>query len=73
MGQHSVDRRLFLRVAASTGVGLGLSPSCVFAQVPAISSEMNALSAYMSAAGGRALPAEVIEHAKHHLLDTLHR
>jgi 2-methylcitrate dehydratase PrpD len=32
---------------------------------------MNALSTYMSAAGSRALPAEVAEHAKHHLLDTL--
>ncbi len=32
---------------------------------------MNALSIYMSAAGTRALPAEVAEHAKHHLLDTL--
>ena len=32
---------------------------------------MTALSTYMSAAAGRALPAEVIEHAKHHLLDTL--
>ena len=32
---------------------------------------MNELSAYMSAAGTRALPAEAAEHAKHHLLDTL--
>ena len=32
---------------------------------------MSALSAYMSAAGTRALPAEAAEHAKHHLLDTL--
>ena len=32
---------------------------------------MSALSTYMSAAGTRALPAEVTEHAKHHLLDTL--
>ena len=32
---------------------------------------MNELSAYMSAAGTRALPAEATEHAKHHLLDTL--
>ena len=33
--------------------------------------EMNELTAYMSAAGTRALPAEAAEHAKHHLLDTL--
>ncbi len=32
---------------------------------------MSALSAYMSAAAARALPAEAEEHAKHHLLDTL--
>ena len=32
---------------------------------------MSALSTYMSAAGGRALPVEVEEHAKHHILDTL--
>ena len=32
---------------------------------------MSALSSYMSAAGTRALPAEVAEQAKHHLLDTL--
>ena len=32
---------------------------------------MSALSAYMSAAGTRALPAEITEHAKYHLLDTL--
>src|SRR5438128_9944313 len=33
--------------------------------------QMSALSAYMSAAGTRALPAEAAEHAKHHLLDPL--
>src|SRR5262249_48436909 len=32
---------------------------------------MAALSSYMSAARERALPAEVIEKAKHHILDTL--
>ena len=31
---------------------------------------MNALSAYMAAAGTRALPDEVVEQAKYHLLDT---
>jgi 2-methylcitrate dehydratase PrpD len=71
MGENSVDRRLLLRVAASAGIGLSLSPQGVFAQSPAVSSEMNALSAYMSAAGARALPTEVVEHGKHHLLDTL--
>jgi 2-methylcitrate dehydratase PrpD len=32
---------------------------------------MNTLSTYMSAAASRALPEEIAEHAKHHLLDTL--
>ena len=32
---------------------------------------MDVLSAYMSAAANRLLPAEAAEHAKHHLLDTL--
>jgi 2-methylcitrate dehydratase PrpD len=32
---------------------------------------MEALSAYMGAAGSRPLPAEAAEHAKHHLLDSL--
>jgi 2-methylcitrate dehydratase PrpD len=31
---------------------------------------MSVLSAYMSGAARRALPAEVVEHAKHHILDT---
>ena len=47
-------------------------PQRVFAQALRSSGpEMSALSAYMSAAATRALPAEVAEHAKHHLLDTL--
>src|SRR5258706_5867072 len=66
-----MDRRFFLRITATTGIGLTLSPARVFAQAPATSPEMNALSAYMSAAGARTLPAEVAEQAKHHLLDTL--
>ena len=32
---------------------------------------MNALSTYMAAAATRALPEEVTEHAKYHLLDTI--
>ena len=32
---------------------------------------MNALSAYMSSAATRSLPDEVVEQAKHHLLDSL--
>ena len=32
---------------------------------------MNALTGYMGAAATRALPEEVTEHAKYHLLDTM--
>ena len=42
-----------------------------FAQAPGPGPTMNALAAYMSAAGARELPAEVAEQAKHHLIDTL--
>ncbi|MBZ5607370.1 MAG: MmgE/PrpD family protein [Acidobacteriia bacterium] len=38
---------------------------------PSISPAMAALSTYMSEAGSRAIPAEVSEKAKHHILDTL--
>src|SRR5882762_682440 len=37
----------------------------------AVSSVMERLSAYMSEAGSRALPAEVVEKTKQHILDTL--
>jgi 2-methylcitrate dehydratase PrpD len=43
----------------------------VFAASSGPGAVMEALSAYMSAAGARALPDEAAEHAKHHLLDSL--
>src|SRR5437870_1897323 len=39
-------------------------------QVTPVSPVMEKLSAYMAAAGGRALPADVVENAKQHILDT---
>lgn len=66
-----MDRRFFLKMNAATAVGLTLRGSPVFAQTPAVSPEMVALSAYMAGAATRPLPAEVAEQAKHHLLDTL--
>jgi 2-methylcitrate dehydratase PrpD len=66
-----MDRRLFFQSTATTAIGLALAPARGFAQTPATSPEMTALSAYMSAAPARALPADVVEHAKHHLIDTL--
>jgi 2-methylcitrate dehydratase PrpD len=58
-------------MTATTAIGLALSPARVFAQASVPGPEMSALSAYMSAAVSRALPADAVEHAKHHLLDTL--
>ena len=66
-----MNRRNVLGMTATTAIGLALSRARVFAQASAPGAEMSALSAYMSAAGTRALPAEAAEHAKHHLLDTL--
>jgi 2-methylcitrate dehydratase PrpD len=57
-------------MAAMTASGAALSGSRTFASSPP-SPEMTALSDYMSAAAARALPAEVTEQAKHHLIDTL--
>ncbi|MDN3573084.1 MmgE/PrpD family protein [Methylobacterium longum] len=45
-------------------------PLRVFAAPNTVSPVMANLSAYMSAAGDRALPDEVVEKAKHHILDT---
>jgi 2-methylcitrate dehydratase PrpD len=66
-----MNRRSVLGMTATTTIGLALSPTRIFAQASDPGPEMSALGAYMSAAGTRALPAEVEEHAKHHLLDTL--
>ena len=65
-----MNRRHLLHMTATTAMVLGL-PARVFAQTSGPGPIMSALSAYMSAAGTRALPAEITEHAKYHLLDTL--
>src|SRR6476620_4558191 len=65
-----MTRRSVLGMAAMTATGVALSGSRAFAS-SAPGPEMSALSDYMSAAARRALPAEVAEHAKHHLIDTL--
>jgi 2-methylcitrate dehydratase PrpD len=66
-----VNRRNLFRNAATAAAGLALSPSRAFAQPSPPDTTMNALSAYMGAAGARPLPDEVVEQAKHHLLDSL--
>jgi 2-methylcitrate dehydratase PrpD len=58
-------------MTATAAIGLTLSPARVLAQAAGPGPVMEALSAYMSAAATRALPAEVVDHVKHHLLDTL--
>jgi 2-methylcitrate dehydratase PrpD len=66
-----MNRREVLGWTASTAVGLALSPTRALAQAaPDPRSIMATLSGYMSAAATRALPEDVAEHARHHLLDT---
>ena len=55
-------------MTATSALLLGLSPTRVSAQAPG--PVMSALSGFMGAAAKRALPDEVTEHAKYHLLDT---
>src|SRR6266446_6011336 len=64
-----MDRRHVLGMAAAA-TALGL-PARAFAQTSSPGPIMSALSTYMSAAGARALPTEITEQAKYHLLDTL--
>lgn len=64
----SLSRRSLLQRAGWT-VAVVAFPSGVFA-VDNLSPVMSKLSTYMSEAGGRALPDEVVEKAKHHILDT---
>jgi 2-methylcitrate dehydratase PrpD len=63
-----LSRRNLLQRAGWT-VAAAAIPSGVFA-AESVSPVMAKLSTYMSEAGGRALPDEVIEKAKHHILDT---
>ncbi len=64
----SLSRRNLLQRAGWT-VAAAAIPSGVFA-ADSVSPVMAKLSAYMSEAGDRALPDEVVEKAKHHILDT---
>jgi 2-methylcitrate dehydratase PrpD len=67
-------RRNFLGKTVMAAAALGAFPLRAMAQSakpPGPGKVMDALSAYMSAARTRALPDEVIEQAKYHLLDTI--
>src|SRR6202049_707979 len=63
-----LSRRGLLQRAGWTVAAAAL-PSGLFA-AESVSPVMAKLSAYMSEAGGHALPDEVVEKAKHHILDT---
>jgi 2-methylcitrate dehydratase PrpD len=69
MTQGPTRRGLF-RTAGGALAAAAL-PSVAHAAGPAVGPVITRLSAYMSEAAGRALPDEVIEKTKHHLLDTL--
>lgn len=64
-----MTRRDVLRSAGLAVAAAAVPPMRAAAQPPG--PVMTALSAYMSEAAERGLPAEAIEHAKHHILDTL--
>jgi 2-methylcitrate dehydratase PrpD len=72
------SRRRLIKLAGLSGAGMAISPGFSKAAAflgsdqssNAVSPVMQQLSAYMSAAGTRALPEEVVEKAKQHILDT---
>ena len=66
--EGALSRRGLLQRAGWTVAAAAL-PSGLFA-AESVSPVMAKLSAYMSEAAGRALPDEVVEKAKHHVLDT---
>jgi 2-methylcitrate dehydratase PrpD len=66
-----LDRRTVLRGMGALITASINRPQPGFAAQPSISPVMTTLSAYMSEARGRPLPADVVEKAKHHILDTL--
>src|SRR6201987_6265241 len=70
------SRRGFLKISAHAATAVGFWPVGAQAQnappSPAAPGPvMNTLSSYMSAARAKALPEDVTEQAKYHLLDTL--
>lgn len=76
--QRIFPRRRLIKLGALSGAVAALNPGFLKAAAflstdqpaNAISPIMQQLSAYMSAAGTRALPEEVVEKAKQHILDT---
>jgi 2-methylcitrate dehydratase PrpD len=64
-----LSRRTVLQRAGWTVAAAAIPAGRLFA-AESVSPVMAKLSAYMSEAGGRDLPPEVVEKAKHHILDT---
>ncbi|WP_044588626.1 MmgE/PrpD family protein [Bradyrhizobium sp. LTSPM299] len=64
-----MKRRDVLGLLTTGAIGIALPPPRAYAQ--AAGPQMAALSNYMSAARQRSLPADVVEHARLHVLDTL--
>src|SRR5437762_5916508 len=69
--ENKMNRRITLRIFAMAMMGLAFPRARVAAETGDPESVMAALSTYMSGAAGRALPAEFVEYAKHHIVDTL--
>jgi 2-methylcitrate dehydratase PrpD len=74
-----LSRRSLLELAGLAAATAAFPPAAVMAKAfaspeaafPGVSPVMDKLSAYMSEASGRALPEDVTEKAKQHILDTL--
>jgi 2-methylcitrate dehydratase PrpD len=66
---NGFSRRNLLQRAGWVAAAAALPAKRLFA-ADSVSPVMAKLSAYMSEAGGRDLPPEVVEKAKHHILDT---
>src|SRR5579872_2106626 len=67
------SRRSFLGLTATSAIAAGTLPFRASGQTTSAApgKVMSELSAYMSAAATRALPEEVAEQAKYHVLDTI--
>ena len=66
----TLTRRGLVRAAAGVAAAAAL-PRRIWAASDEISPVMAKLSTYMSEAGGRALPDQVVQETKYHILDTL--
>ena len=69
-GQPSGLNRRAVLVGTGTALAAGTLPAWAVAAPASVSPMMATLSSYMAGAGERALPEEVVEKAKEHILDT---